>query len=454
MSAPAPQNAASSPAGRPATILVVDDEESIHIALGRVLRRLGFEVQSAMDGATALNVAQNSAPEVVLLDLRMPGMDGHTLLRRFAALPRRPCVVVVSGEGTMDDVIDVLRAGAVDYVKKPWNTPELMAAITRAIELYDERSGTASPSPAPEEPSPRAAPASTPAPAHGERVFRQILDRLRRGEIPLPSAPAVLTSLRSSVLSPGSDLDDIAAKIEQDQRLSADMLRMANAAHFARLGRATSVRAAVQRLGLRHVHNLVETLFLQGFFKGREGRTREALIQLWRRSVARAVTMRALSDLAPAEAQVDGDVAYLCGLMADVGASLLLWVDSERGGTGAALAPATADADGPTVLQRYHEELGATLLERWGFESAVVALARHHHHAAEPTSASSYWRLAVLAGGINRRLLGGADVTEHAPPPATVAVRCASELQLSEAVFARLSAQLQAELSAVVQTIG
>lgn len=431
------------------TVLVVDDDELVRSSMSRALRRLGYEVIQAESGADALEKIAKLRPAVVIVDLRMPGMDGHTLLRRLNGTPAPPGVVVISGGGDMDDVVDALRAGAADYLKKPWSAADLMSAVSRALDAVERR-------------RPRAARTivgagevhAPDAPVRGDGNFKEVLERLRRGEIPLPAVPAVLVSLRAMVMVPDCNLDAIASKIETDQRLSVDILRMANAAHFARLGRATSVRVAVQRLGLRHVHNLVETLFLQGFCKGREGRTRDSLTQVWRRSVARAIAMRALADLAPAEAQVDGDVAYLCGLMADVGASLLLWVDSERGGTGMASTPAGSDPRGPTVLQRHHEDLGAMLLERWGFEGTVVALARHHHQAAEPESGTAYWRLAVLAGALTSRLLGNEDLTEHAPPPATVTTRCAHELQLSDAVFTRLSAQLQTEISAIVQSVG
>lgn len=440
-------------AAEPTRVLVVDDEETIHVALGRVLRRLGFDVLSARDGHAALELAHGAAaPKVILLDLRMPGMDGHTLLRRLACMTPRPSVVVISGDGNMEDVIDVLRAGAVDYLRKPWNTAELMAAITRAIELYDER--TLSEPPALVAGHPPDPPPPVRSGPSGEALFRDMLERLRRGEILLPATPSVLVSLRASVGAPGSDLDEIASKIQQDQRLSTDILRLANTAHYARLGRAVSVRAAVQRLGLRHVHNVVETLFLQGFFRPRDGAAGAVLTQLWRRSVARAISMRALSDLTPPHVQIDGDVAYLCGLMADVGASLLLWVDAERG-SDLAGTPA-GEPGGPNVLQRFHDELGATLLDRWGFESTVVGLARHHHHLTEPAGIplAAVWKLAILANGLVTKLIGVADPTEHAPPTAAVIARCASDLQMSDGVLARLSGQLQSELTGIVQPVG
>jgi hypothetical protein len=74
-----------------------------------------------------------SPPDVVLLDLRMSGIDGHTFLRRLEALGATLPVVVMSGTGTMEDVVDVLRAGAVDFIHKPWTRDELAGALSRAL---------------------------------------------------------------------------------------------------------------------------------------------------------------------------------------------------------------------------------------------------------------------------------------------------------------------------------
>src|SRR5262245_31891254 len=109
-------------------VVIVDDDHMIRAALRRALGRLGYEVVEANNGETGLALIASAQPEVVITDLRMPGVDGHTLLRRLAALPASPGVVAISASGTMEDVIEVLRWGAVDYLKKPWTPAELAAA--------------------------------------------------------------------------------------------------------------------------------------------------------------------------------------------------------------------------------------------------------------------------------------------------------------------------------------
>lgn len=127
-------------AQQPATrVLVVDDDELIRSMLDKALRRLGCQVLQAPDGYLGLQLAELHTPAVIFSDLRMPGFDGHSLLRKLAEGHNRAAVVIMSGAGEMQDVIDSLREGAVDYLRKPWSPTELAAALARALEESDRR---------------------------------------------------------------------------------------------------------------------------------------------------------------------------------------------------------------------------------------------------------------------------------------------------------------------------
>jgi CheY-like chemotaxis protein len=126
-------------------VLIIDDEEAIRVALTRHLQTLGYQAEAAGGGAEGLSMVLASRPDAVILDLRMAGLDGHALLRRFGtAAPGLP-VVVLSGSGTMDDVIAVLRAGAADFLRKPWTRVELEAALSRALGQGDKAPGASAP---------------------------------------------------------------------------------------------------------------------------------------------------------------------------------------------------------------------------------------------------------------------------------------------------------------------
>lgn len=118
-------------AGEPLKILVVDDEPAMVGALGALLGQAGHRIVAAYDGEEALRRFRDDEPDLVLLDLSMPGMDGATVCRRIREVSDTP-VIVVSGERDHAATIELLDLGADDYVRKPFRSDELLARV-RAV---------------------------------------------------------------------------------------------------------------------------------------------------------------------------------------------------------------------------------------------------------------------------------------------------------------------------------
>ena len=118
------------PAGR---ILIVDDEEGICDNLARLLRREGFEPLLAADGETALALITREAPDVVLLDIKMPGLDGMEVLRRARALDATLPVVMITAHGGVRGAVAALQAGAHDYIEKPLDHADVVRSLHRAM---------------------------------------------------------------------------------------------------------------------------------------------------------------------------------------------------------------------------------------------------------------------------------------------------------------------------------
>lgn len=117
------------------TILVIDDNDAVRRAFTQILREGGYDVFQAEDGPTGLEVWTDLAPDLVLCDLRMPGMDGLEVLSRMAQEAPDTPFIVVSGAGTVGDAVEALRRGAWDYVTKPVDDPELLLqAVRRALD--------------------------------------------------------------------------------------------------------------------------------------------------------------------------------------------------------------------------------------------------------------------------------------------------------------------------------
>jgi two-component system, OmpR family, response regulator len=116
----------------PARVLVVDDEESITQLVSTVLRYEGFEVETAPDGRTAVKRAAGFDPDLVVLDVMLPDLDGFEVYRRLAVGPRRVPVLFLTARDQTADRVHGLTLGADDYVGKPFSLEELVARV-RAV---------------------------------------------------------------------------------------------------------------------------------------------------------------------------------------------------------------------------------------------------------------------------------------------------------------------------------
>jgi two-component system NtrC family response regulator len=115
------------------TILIVDDDRALRRALATSLGDLGHEAAEASDGAAALAWLSRHHADAVLLDLRMPGMDGMDVLRRIRANPNPPPVAVLTAVPTSDNTIEAMRLGAADHLTKPIGRDGIQALLTRML---------------------------------------------------------------------------------------------------------------------------------------------------------------------------------------------------------------------------------------------------------------------------------------------------------------------------------
>ncbi|MBS2534096.1 response regulator transcription factor [Catenulispora sp. NF23] len=113
------------------SLLLVEDDEVIRIAVGRTLERYGFTVRTAADGLAGLDRFREGPPDLLLLDVMLPGLDGIGLCRRVRETSQVP-ILMMSARGDSLDVVGGLEAGADDYVVKPVDTSVLVARI-RAV---------------------------------------------------------------------------------------------------------------------------------------------------------------------------------------------------------------------------------------------------------------------------------------------------------------------------------
>ena len=113
-------------------VLVVDDEDAVRDLLVHGLRRQGFEVQGAADGPAALGVFHAWAPEAILLDVTLPGVDGLSMLPAFRRISEVPIIMLTARSGTAEKVT-ALTVGADDFLSKPFEMEELVARLRAAL---------------------------------------------------------------------------------------------------------------------------------------------------------------------------------------------------------------------------------------------------------------------------------------------------------------------------------
>lgn len=124
-------------AADPIAILVIDDEENMRHMMASMLKRYGYEVETAADGREGLARLDSAAFDLVLCDIKMPNMDGMTFLRTVKSGPADVTIIMMSAYGTIDLAVEAMKLGAYDFISKPFKSDE----VRLAVEKVRERNG-------------------------------------------------------------------------------------------------------------------------------------------------------------------------------------------------------------------------------------------------------------------------------------------------------------------------
>ncbi|MEK7994006.1 MAG: hybrid sensor histidine kinase/response regulator [Planctomycetota bacterium] len=117
-----------------ATILVIDDEEAIRDSCSQVLTKAGYRTQTAQDGNVGLEKITEAKPDLVLVDLKMPGMSGMELLEKIAEIDPSIICVVITGYATIESAVEAMKRNAYDFLPKPFTPDQLRIVIKRGLE--------------------------------------------------------------------------------------------------------------------------------------------------------------------------------------------------------------------------------------------------------------------------------------------------------------------------------
>ncbi|MDA8139602.1 MAG: response regulator, partial [Desulfobacteraceae bacterium] len=115
------------------TILVIDDDDQLRKSFEKLLSQEGYTVRSAASGEAGIQAVQESCPDLVILDVRLPGMNGLAVFERLHEKEPKLPVIIMTAFGTTDTAIKATKMGAFDYILKPFDIPDMLNTINKAL---------------------------------------------------------------------------------------------------------------------------------------------------------------------------------------------------------------------------------------------------------------------------------------------------------------------------------
>lgn len=389
----------------PGSVLVVDDSEMNREIISSQLKRLGYKVVQAESGEAGIAAAKQAAPDAILLDVMMPGLDGVEVLQRLQSDPDTKSipVVMLSANDDPQMIAACTSAGAVDYIVKPFNSILLRM---RLAALAGEAT-------------------NAPRTRGEEEIKRKIVAEVRRqmlsNSLDLPIVSDIATTITQLTSSEGTGIGEIAQLIKTDAAITAKLLSIANSNFYRGLSRIDNLNDALMRIGLNEARRYVLAMVNRNAYRGGRSTTAQYAESTWQHSLATATAARMLAEALKLPSP---DKFYTLGLMHEIGVSVILAAVDEAGKKGAEV---TAELI-CELVHDLHEEVGAYIARRWRMpEEFEQAVATHHKETADLGGAEA--KVLLVAEGVAEEL--GITHGERSHPAERVA-KAATALGLDE----------------------
>ena len=337
-------------------VLFVDDETRILDAFRRQLRpmRKEWKVWCADSGDKALSLLRDNQIDVVISDMRMPGMDGATLLEYVAAKYPRTVRIVLSGHSDGQMASRAVRS-AHQFLSKPCSFDHLKSTINQAIVLRD-------------------------------LLKNERLQELVSGTSLLPSLPDLYNQLVAELRTEAPSLDRVGKIVERDVSMAARILQLVNSPYFGLRFEIRNIQHAVNYLGVNTLKNMVLLIHVFSSCSGDAGLLRDFCDHsMLVATLARQITLISGAELEEAEQ------AFTAGLLHDVG-WLVLFNSGRLQHSGKHNEQSLIQAE-QNLWESCHAEIGAYLLGIWGIPSEIVRIVAYHHRP----SAAPFQSLSLAA---------------------------------------------------------
>ncbi len=450
------------------TILVAEDMPALREPMAVALRHEGYRVLTCADGREALSLVERDKPDLLLLDLAMPVMDGVACLRQIRQFysPRELPVIVLTAHSEQSLVTRVAELGVNDFLLKssftlqglfakiaavlektaaagdPVRTEGPNASGETAVRVRRVTPSSAGPVTAfhpqaasrPPDPGPRQGPGSEPAPGLLSRVrmgsgtepqwapliSREELEaRLRTFDAVKGFSPAVANLLRT-IESPVASLDQIVDAASLDQALATRFLWLANSAAYARGEEVRSLRKAIVRIGTEKLREAALTIgVMERFSSGAHEYLHYG--RFWEHSITVASLAAELARASGAAGDFEPDLAFTVGLVHDIGRLILLEclgdlygeVLARARGEGLPLEEAER-----RLLLTSHAQVAESALRKWRFPPRAIRPVTLHHLGIQGIRClTGADRIAgtvlALADGLGKAVLLGDSGEDH-----------------------------------------
>lgn len=332
-------------------ILLVDDEEDVLAALARALSNKEFFIETATSGEEALRKIGRQDFDLVLTDMRMPGMDGFTLLKKVKELRSETIRMILSG--MIDEKIvfrALLQNVATIYYFKPWKETKLLEVIRQLFETEEQLKDA--------------------------ELLKYVND--------MNDIPTIKASYQRIIAASDANCEfaELAAEIERDQAMATRILRVVNSAYY---GVSTgSILQSVKLLGLQNIRNIVLSAGLIEEFQG-VGESAFMINNLWEHAfltnrILQSIYVDYLKKRLP-------EISSAAGLLHNIGVVVMLARDFRS--YAEVYKRATAENSDIIELEKQflrvsHTEAGGYFLKWWGLPHPIVEVALYHHSPNDP----------------------------------------------------------------------
>ncbi|MBN2089111.1 response regulator [candidate division KSB1 bacterium] len=116
------------------TVLIVDDEKNIRLTISQALESLELDIETAVNGEEALEKIKQKEFKLILLDLKMPGMNGIEVLRQIGQIQPQIRVIIITAHGTIENAVETMKLGAIDFIQKPFAPKEIRALVLKVMD--------------------------------------------------------------------------------------------------------------------------------------------------------------------------------------------------------------------------------------------------------------------------------------------------------------------------------